>query len=65
FSPNGQLLASALWNKTIRLWDPSTGASRGAIEGHCHWVEAVAFPPDGKLLASVSGDMICTTVRLW
>ena len=62
FSPDGRLLASVSDNKTVRLWDPATGASRATLEGHLDWVSAVVFSPDGRLLASVSDNK---TVRLW
>ncbi|KAH0564746.1 hypothetical protein GP486_001874, partial [Trichoglossum hirsutum] len=62
FSPDGQLIASASDDDTIRLWDVATGSCLSTLKGHPSYVGAVAFSPDGQLVASTFGDR---TVRLW
>ncbi|KAF2190141.1 vegetative incompatibility protein HET-E-1 [Zopfia rhizophila CBS 207.26] len=62
FSPDGQLVASASNDDTVRMWEAATGSCRSVLEGHGDSVKAVAFSPDGQLVASASNDK---TVRVW
>jgi WD40 repeat protein len=62
FSPDGQLLASGLWSRMVRLWRVEDGKLLRTFEEHTKQVNSVAFSPDGALLASGSDDK---TVQLW
>ncbi|KAI5842271.1 WD-40 repeat protein [Tricharina praecox] len=43
-------------NKTLRLWDLTTESCHGSLQGHSDAINALAFSPDGRLLASTSDD---------
>ncbi len=61
FSPDGQLIASASTDKTVKLWR-SNGTLVTTLIGHQDSVTSVAFSPDSQILASGSWD---GTVKLW
>jgi len=61
-SPDGNRLATACHDNTIRLYDVESKDLVFELKGHRSHVACVQFSPDGSRIASSSGD---ATVRIW
>jgi WD40 repeat protein len=56
FRPDGKALASASYDRTVRVWDLATSRAERVLTGHSDFVHAVAWSADGQWLASASKD---------
>ena len=95
FSPCGGRIASASMDRTIKVWEASTGTCQSTLRGHdgkdgcickrdeygdiavdpecpvtghSERVNCVVFSPNGKVIASCSGQVFFSrdnSVRLW
>nr|ADI46885.1 UTP1f [Volvox carteri f. nagariensis] len=64
FSPVTSLLASASWDRTVRMWDvyDSGGSGSSDVLDHRHDVLAIAMRADGRQLAAATAD---GSIYLW
>jgi len=62
FSPDTRLVASASFDKSVKLWCGRTGKYLASLRGHVQAVYQVAWSADSRLLVSGSAD---STLKVW
>ncbi|XP_014479327.1 PREDICTED: notchless protein homolog 1 [Dinoponera quadriceps] len=62
FSPDGRTIASASFDKSIKLWESTTGKFIASLRGHVQAVYSIAWSADSRLLVSGSAD---STLKVW
>uniref|UniRef100_A0A3Q1M626 Notchless protein homolog 1 n=2 Tax=Bos TaxID=9903 RepID=A0A3Q1M626_BOVIN len=62
FSPDSRVIASASFDKSIKLWDGRTGKYLASLRGHVAAVYQIAWSADSRLLVSGSSD---STLKVW
>lgn len=58
----GQYIVTGSRDKTIKLWDASSGQLLSTLVGHDNWVRQLVIHPSGKYLVSASDDK---TIKIW
>lgn len=61
-SPDGRWLATAGYDRSVKIWNTADGSLARSIDVHTGAVNDLAWHPTGRVLASASAD---ETVKLW
>ncbi len=56
------ILGTVSDDQTVRIWDARKGKCLQVLTGHAHFVKAISFLSDGRLMATRSWD---NTLRIW
>lgn len=59
WSTDGAFLLSGSVDNSCVIWDMNRGCVHQILDGHCHYVQGVAWDPLDKFLASLSSDRTC------
>jgi|TARA_B100001142_G_scaffold238940_1_gene237689 ribosome assembly protein 4 len=62
FSPDTKLIASASFDKAVKLWDGKTGEFIATMRGHVGPVYQIAWSADSRMVVSGSKD---STLKVW
>lgn len=63
-SPDGAVIASASFDRTLRTWNAATGKLLRTFRGHASRLEGVTFAESGKRVVTC-GDREDPTLRVW
>ena len=61
FSADGQTIATASEDKTVKLWSPE-GTLLTTLQGHASGIHGVAFSPNSQIIATAGVDH---SIKLW
>ena len=62
FSPDGQRIVTASYDKTARVWNAASGQLLATLQGHTDRVRNAEFSPNGERIVTASEDK---TARVW